>query len=310
VGEEREGKSRVRVRRFNLDLLSEANRDFAPTGLREAMRRSGLQFVTIDESDDQAMRKAEEEHLMVPRMPAGRARRFSAPICLSLPARESREPTRVIAAAIQALLLNPKTGLLGSWALEAHINQEIFEQKPFGFLYLDIDNFKAYNDVYNVKRGDGAIIMLAQLIEEILRAADKTGEDLPFHIGGDDFAIVTTPGRMDAIGTALVDNFRGRALALYDPKDQQRGYIEIENRQRQKQQFPLMTLTVAGVSSEVGPLCSYQQVCDIAAELKNHAKNKEPAPPVSSKGNTYLRERRRRQEKPKRQGQPPAQPTP
>jgi GGDEF domain-containing protein len=290
------GKRRVRVVRFNMGLLSEADRDLDTLGLQEALRRWQPQIVTIDESDAESLRAA-AEHLMVAAMPRGRAAKFRTSICLALPpGAESKEPARVIAAMLQALLLSPKTGLLGSWALEADVKHRISAGKPFGYLYSDIDNFKAYNDVYGVKRGDDVIMMLAQEVERVLE--EKGGpEDICAHIGGDDFAIVTTPDRMKSIADALINRFKGHAQTstFYEPEHLQGEGIEVENRRGEKEKFHLRTITVAGVSTKRRKLPSYQRVCDIAAELKELGKR--------LGGNTYVEERRRDQQQEQQQDQ-------
>jgi len=280
-------KGRLRVARFSMELMSEADRDLDSVGLQEALRRWQPHIVTVDEADDLA-RRAAAEHLMMAAMPRGRAARFRGSICLSLPpGAEGREPARVIAAVLQALLLSPKTGLLGSWALEAEVKRRISEGKPLGYLYLDIDNFKAYNDAYGVKRGDDAIAMLAQEVE---RLVDEKGaeDDICAHIGGDDFAVVTDPGRMEAIAKALISAFSSRAPTFYEEEDRRRGGIEVKNRRGETEEFPLMTISVAGVSNAVRKISNFQHLCDVAAELKARAKR--------LGGNTYFAERRRNQQ--------------
>lgn len=59
-------------------------------------------------------------------------------------------------------------------------------------LYLDFDNFKAFNDYYGFEHGDRAIILVAEIISRAVK--EHGNEDDPVgHIGGDDFVIVTTP---------------------------------------------------------------------------------------------------------------------
>jgi len=48
---------------------------------------------------------------------------------------------------------NPLTHLPGSPGIEAEVNRRLAAQTPFAFAYLDIDHFKAFNDVYGYPRG-------------------------------------------------------------------------------------------------------------------------------------------------------------
>ena len=43
---------------------------------------------------------------------------------------------------------NPLTGFAGNRAIEKELSRRIENKEPFAFLYMDIDNFKAYNDYY------------------------------------------------------------------------------------------------------------------------------------------------------------------
>ncbi|MBU2251205.1 MAG: response regulator, partial [Candidatus Omnitrophica bacterium] len=53
------------------------------------------------------------------------------------------------------------TGLPGSKIFEDVLNEKFKKGNPFSFAYLDIDNFKSFNDVYGYRRGDGAILQTA-----------------------------------------------------------------------------------------------------------------------------------------------------
>src|SRR5438046_908300 len=64
--------------------------------------------------------------------------------------------------------LSPLTGLPGNLRIQEEIRRRVAEEpQSFGVLYLDVDNFKAYNDHYGFLRGDRAIQSLAQLITDV-----------------------------------------------------------------------------------------------------------------------------------------------
>src|SRR5690606_26709342 len=56
---------------------------------------------------------------------------------------------------------NPLTGLPGNVLLQAEIERQLTQRTPFSLIYIDLDNFKAFNDAYGFARGDRAIHMLA-----------------------------------------------------------------------------------------------------------------------------------------------------
>ena len=50
------------------------------------------------------------------------------------------------------------------------LKKEFLKEKNFGMLYLDLDNFKAFNDVYGFSKGDEIIKFTARVISKnILR---------------------------------------------------------------------------------------------------------------------------------------------
>ena len=276
----------MKVRRFALELQGEADCDLENVALDDALRRWKPHLVTVGETD--AARKAIEERLMIANMPKGRAARFRASVGLALaPGEEPLQPAEAVATLLQALLLSPKTNLLGTWALEEEVKRRIAAGEHFGYLYLDIDNFKPFNDTYGVAKGDEIIGLLA---EEVERAADQHGtdDDICAHIGGDDFAVVTTPDRMEAIGRSLMSGFDARVPAFYSDEHRTQGGIEVANRRGQMEKFPLMTVSVAAVDTRTRRIDSFQQLCDIGAELKAQAK--------MIPGSTYMVDRRRDQE--------------
>ena len=53
--------------------------------------------------------------------------------------------------------ISPLTGLPGNVQIHAELKKRILNREPFSVLYLDLDNFKAYNDVYGFLKGDQII---------------------------------------------------------------------------------------------------------------------------------------------------------
>lgn len=85
---------------------------------------------------------------------------------------------------------NPLTGLPGNEIIDQEIRNRLELNQGFGILYVDLNKFKNYNDLYGFRQGDMAILMLAQ----ILISEAKKRESMTFvgHIGGDDFIVLTS----------------------------------------------------------------------------------------------------------------------
>ena len=58
--------------------------------------------------------------------------------------------------------MNPLTELPGNVLIEQQLQHCIETDEGYGVLYLDLDNFKPYNDVYGFEKGDQVLMQLAE----------------------------------------------------------------------------------------------------------------------------------------------------
>lgn len=168
--------------------------------------------------------------------------------------------------------VNPLTKLSGNTEIEEQISYEIEKGNDFAVLYCDLDNFKAYNDVYGFENGDKVIKSVAETLAETINEVG-TIDDFIGHIGGDDFVIVTVPDRMDEIGQKVIDKFSAKSKTFYNAHDLAAGYIIAKGREETERKYPLISISVAGVSSLVRRLICAAQVAEIAAGIKKKAKS-------------------------------------
>ena len=180
---------------------------------------------------------------------------------------------------------SPLTGLPGNHSINDEIRRRIASSERFALLQLDIDHFKAFNDYYGYARGDQAIQMLARILTE---SVQRYGGPDSFvgHIGGDDFVVLTSPENAETLGEQILDWFNTGSRELYDQEDRERGYVEVLSRRHTVERFPLMSLTIALVSTDRVPVTHLAELSDIAQELKAHGKG--------IPGSVLVGERRRR----------------
>jgi diguanylate cyclase (GGDEF)-like protein len=178
---------------------------------------------------------------------------------------------------------SPLTGLPGSITIEEIASTRLSRGQAFAFLYVDIDQFKAYNDYYGYKRGDEAIRLTARLLVSTVESKGS-GDDVVGHIGGDDFVVVTAPERASGIAEEIVRRFDALVPGLYDEDARRTGGVEVLNRQGGVERIPLMTLTVAMVSTEMRRFAHYVALIDLVAQLKRYGK--------SLAGSTVVQDRR------------------
>jgi PleD family two-component response regulator len=180
---------------------------------------------------------------------------------------------------------SPLTGLPGNRAIEEAIETRIRAGLKFAVCYLDLDDFKAYNDRYGFMAGSEVIKLTTQVI---LEALGKYGgaDDFVGHIGGDDFILVTEMDKAPLISQEVIRLFDTRIPAYYEPEDRDRRCIISTDRSGKVNEFPIMTISIAIVHNTYRKLDHPGKVAQIAAELKKYAKDME--------GSNFVFDRRRR----------------
>ena len=179
---------------------------------------------------------------------------------------------------------NPLTGLQGNIEVQNEINHRLAKKMQISVLYLDMDNFKAFNDVYGFASGDRAIKMTADIITDNVHSFSSQG-DFIGHIGGDDFIIITVPQQADVLCEGIIRDFDAKIPELYTAEHRKEGFITTANRKGDIIKYPIMSISIAVVTNEYRELENHIRVAEIAAELKKKAK--------SIQGSVYLKDKRR-----------------
>ncbi|HWS28556.1 MAG TPA: GGDEF domain-containing protein [Clostridia bacterium] len=139
--------------------------------------------------------------------------------------------------------LNPLTALPGNMLIEKALIDSLSDSAPHIVLYFDIDFFKAYNDAYGFENGDRVIKYLAQTIRSIVPETTFLG-----HVGGDDFVAIVEPEIADTVCLKTIETFGGSLRSFYNTVDLENGYIISKNRQGCVEQFPLLSISIAGIT--------------------------------------------------------------
>lgn len=180
---------------------------------------------------------------------------------------------------------NPITKLPGSIAIQNVLNKRIESNSPLALCYIDLDNFKVFNDKYGYARGNQVIIATSKIIENCVIEVG-TSDDFVGHVGGDDFVLITTPENFRKSCNYIVEAFDNTIPNFYDPSDLNRGFITGKTRQGLELQFTTMSISIAVVTNLVRKLTNAIEVGEIAAELKKYAK--------TIRGSIYVVDRRRK----------------
>jgi diguanylate cyclase (GGDEF)-like protein len=166
---------------------------------------------------------------------------------------------------------NPLTKLPGNNIIREEIDNRIRRKEKFVAIHVDLDNFKAYNDRYGVGRGDDVIKFTSKVLERAVREKGGPG-DFIGHEGGDDFFLITAPDKADAVGKFIVTEFDAKIKSFYTKEDLDRGYILEKDRRGETVKYPIMTISLAGVTNQFKPIASYGELTNIAVEVKHKAK--------------------------------------
>ena len=81
------------------------------------------------------------------------------------------------------LLIDTKTGVYNFRYLNEWLSNPVVE--PTAVLFIDIDDFKVFNDRHGHAVGDQVLVSLAQLIRSVIRAGDKV-----IRYGGEEFVVL------------------------------------------------------------------------------------------------------------------------
>ena len=204
---------------------------------------------------------------------------------LTKPADEDEIVARVkllLKRSQQKMDSNPLTRLPGNPSIQARVEREIASGNPFAVLYCDLNNFKSFNDKYGFEAGDHILKTTADII---VAAARQDPNSFVGHIGGDDFIVVCTFDKAEAIATEITHRIDEIAPSFYNDEDQKQGYMLSTNRKGEEEKFPFLGIGIGIVHNTKRPLTSFAMVSNIGSELKCLAKQHE-------KGSYYALDRR------------------
>lgn len=177
---------------------------------------------------------------------------------------------------------NPLTGLPGNVSIEKKLKELLECERPMGVVYVDLDNFKAYNDIYGFAKGDEMIKNVARLLVNTVNRWTRDG--FVGHIGGDDFIFIVPMEVVENIAEEVIRNFNSLIPSFVNKKDFERGYFISKDRQGNLVKFPLPSLSIAIVPVHKGKFKHIGEIAERASQVKKIVK--------SIKGSAYFIDRR------------------
>jgi GGDEF domain-containing protein len=166
---------------------------------------------------------------------------------------------------------SPLTRLPGNIAIERSLNRRLREHATFVMCYMDLDNFKSYNDRYGYIKASELLKETGRLIHDaIVRLNDP--EAFVGHIGGDDFVAIVSADKAEMACRGIIGDFDAMIPAYYSDQDRSAGAIDGIDRYGVPRIFPLVSISIAALDCHPGDYATAAEIATAAAQIKDRVK--------------------------------------
>ena len=167
---------------------------------------------------------------------------------------------------------SPLTGLPAGRIIEEVLKDKIEKDISFSFGYIDIDNFKYFNDVYGYLKGDRVLMQTAYILYNVITHHGHK-DDFIGHIGGDDFVFITHNDKCKEICENFISLFDKLTPFHYSDEDRKNGYIVARDRTHKTKKVPLMSVSIALIKRQSpSDIKNVIEVNERVAEIKKYLK--------------------------------------
>ncbi|MDU0460402.1 MAG: diguanylate cyclase [Geobacteraceae bacterium] len=166
---------------------------------------------------------------------------------------------------------SPLTRLPGNIAIERVINRHLREKITFAMCYLDLDNFKSYNDRYGYIKASEVLKEVGKVVYDTVKGLGNQ-DAFVGHIGGDDFVVVISAERAEAACRAIIASIDALVPSYYSEEDRCAGAIEGVDRYGVARKFPLISISIAALICKPGDYDTAAEIASAAAGVKDRVK--------------------------------------
>lgn len=169
--------------------------------------------------------------------------------------------------------LNPLTKLPGNGTIHRVLNDLVHFSKDCSIVYLDLDEFKPYNDCYGFECGDRMLQCLGEIVRESVKGIMPLNSFVG-HIGGDDFLFVIEAGEEQVREScqSIINKFTAMTKQFYNPEDLEKGFYVSTNRQGVQKKFDFVTISMAGFVGDLTRFTTIHELSKYMSSLKTEAK--------------------------------------
>jgi PleD family two-component response regulator len=163
-------------------------------------------------------------------------------------------------------LTDPRSGLPAGRLIEDQLRR-IIRQQGWALLDARVNNFEPFKDVYGFVAGDDVLRFTSMLIGEVVDELGTTS-DFIGHAGGDNFIVITTEEKADAIKNRLKERFDNEVQTHYNFMDRQQGFVQAPASGGTTVKVPFMTMSVGVVSPSAHSFADIREITELAAEAR------------------------------------------
>lgn len=168
----------------------------------------------------------------------------------------------------EARYANPLTMLPGNVPINEQMELLLENAQAFWVCYVDLDNFKPFNDVFGYRRGDELI----KLTAEVLNSHVDNDIDFVGHIGGDDFFVLFQSENWEKRCRDILSAFDTAVRDYAALEELGSGSYSAEDRRGNRMEYGFPTLSIGIVPVAQHQFHEVHEIAVVAAEVKKEAK--------------------------------------
>lgn len=163
--------------------------------------------------------------------------------------------------------INLKTMLPNKTYSLKTLKRTIARQNSWACLYISIQNFENYKEIYTELASDKLIQTYCAIMGSALDKDDYIG-----HLSDSEFIIITSPLRAEKIASFLTFAFDAISHKFYSDQDSKRGYTILQGDERAGRRAEFVFTTIGIVTNEFKSYTKVQDVINALIQTHNLAK--------------------------------------
>jgi PleD family two-component response regulator len=169
---------------------------------------------------------------------------------------------------------NSLTQFPGGEFIKRLIMNKLFREEHFAACYFSLSNFAPFVKAYGAEKRDDVVKAVAEILRKVTQ---DTGvfECSIGHLGGPDFMVLLSVKDFERYCNEALLRFKQRRHDFYSAIDLERGSVHLDNGDREKGDYPLMSLVTGVVTNETIRFRDSSHMLKVAGEVSKRAEQHE-----------------------------------